>query len=66
MKNKIWSLLLSLALATSLWLYVITTVSPGSTATIDNVPVVFEGETFCQLDVEDQNIQSPLCRNLRI
>ena len=53
MKNKIWSLLLSLALATSLWLYVITTVSPGSTATIDNVPVVFEGETWL---LENRNL----------
>ena len=53
MKNKIWSLLLSLALATSLWLYVITTVSPGSTATIDNVPVAFEGETWL---LENRNL----------
>ena len=53
MKNKIWSLILSVALATGLWLYVITTVSPGSTATIDNIPVVFEGETWL---LENRNL----------
>ena len=45
MKNKIWSLLLSVALATGLWLYVITTVSPDYRMTIPDVPVVFEGES---------------------
>lgn len=45
MKNsKIWSFLLSLAIAFGLWLYVITTVSPGSTNPVSNIPVVFEGE----------------------
>ncbi len=53
MKSKIWALLLSVALATGLWLYVITTVSPGSTATIDNVRVVFEGETWL---LENRNL----------
>lgn len=53
MKNKIWALVLSVALATGLWLYVITTVSPGSTATIDNVRVVFEGETWL---LENRNL----------
>lgn len=44
-KNKIMSFLLSFAIAVGLWLYVITTVSPGSNETIYNIPVVFEGET---------------------
>ena len=46
MKNKIWSLLLSIALATGLWMYVITTVSPNSKTTVQDVPVVFEGESW--------------------
>ena len=44
-RNKIVSMLLSLAIAMGLWLYVITTVSPGWTETISGIPVVFEGET---------------------
>ena len=44
-KNKIVSMLLSLAIAMGLWLYVITTVSPDSVETISGIPVVFEGET---------------------
>lgn len=45
MKNKIMSLLLSLAVAVALWAYVITTVSPDSKMTISGIPVVYEGET---------------------
>ena len=45
-RNKIVSMLLSLAIAMGLWLYVITTVSPGWTETISGIPVVFEGETI--------------------
>lgn len=44
-KNKIVSILLSLAIALGMWLYVITTVSPGWEETINDIPVVFEGET---------------------
>lgn len=44
MKNKIGNILLSLAVAFGLWLYVITVVSPGSTQTYYNIPVVIEGE----------------------
>lgn len=45
MKNsKLWTFLLSLAIAFCLWLYVITTVSPGSTNPVVSIPVVFEGE----------------------
>ena len=46
MKNKFTSILLSVAIAFGLWLYVINAVSPGSTETIYNIPVVLEGETF--------------------
>lgn len=53
MKNKIWSLLLSVALATGLWLYVITTVSPDYRMTIPDVPVVFEGESWL---LENRNL----------
>ncbi|MBP3673695.1 MAG: hypothetical protein J6J18_07690 [Oscillospiraceae bacterium] len=45
MKNKVVSMLLSVAIALGLWAYVITTVSPGSKDTISGIPVVFEGET---------------------
>lgn len=45
MKSKITSMLLSLAIALGLWLYVITTISPGYVDTIPGIPVIFEGET---------------------
>lgn len=45
MKSKITSILLSLAIALGLWLYVITTISPGYVDTISGIPVIFEGET---------------------
>lgn len=45
MKSKILSALVSVAIALGLWMYVITVVSPGSTGTIHNIPVVFTGET---------------------
>lgn len=45
MKSKIFSLLISIAVAFGLWLYVITVESPGSTDTKYNIPVVFEAET---------------------
>lgn len=44
-KNKIVSILLSIAIALGMWLYVITTVSPGWEDTIYDIPVVFEGES---------------------
>lgn len=46
MKSKIMSLLLSVAFAMGMWLYVITVESPGSSETKYNIPVVFEGETL--------------------
>lgn len=48
MKNKVSSLLLSVAVAFALWLYVITAVSPGSQQTYNNIPVVVEGETVLE------------------
>ena len=45
MKRKIGSMLLSIACAFALWLYVITSVSPGSTDTYYNIPIVWEGES---------------------
>ena len=53
MKNKIWSLLLSLVLAMGLWMYVITTVSPNSQEEISDVPVVFDGESWL---LENRNL----------
>ena len=50
MKNKIWSIFLSLSVAFMLWYYVITVVSPGSTDTVYDIPVVFEGETVLTED----------------
>ena len=50
MKNKTGSILLSLAVAFMLWYYVISVVSPGSTETIYDIPVVFEGETVLTED----------------
>ena len=53
MKSKFWSLLVAVILAVGLWMYVITTVSPNSTMTINDVPVVFEGETWL---LENRNL----------
>lgn len=45
MKNsKLWTLLISLVCAFVLWLYVISVVSPGSTDTYYNIPVVMQGQ----------------------
>ena len=53
MKSKAWSLLLSVVLATGLWMYVITTVSPNSKTTVQDIPVVFEGESWL---LENRNL----------
>ena len=45
MKNKFTSILLSVAIAFGLWMYVITSVSPGSEETYYNIPVVLEADT---------------------
>ena len=44
MKSKISTFLISLAAAFLLWLYVISVVSPGSTETYYNIPVVLQGQ----------------------
>ena len=43
-KNKLYSVLLSVAVAFGLWLYVVTTVSQKDDRTYYNIPVVMEGE----------------------
>lgn len=45
MKNKFAAAALSIFIATVLWLYVITTVSPGSKETYYNIPVVLANES---------------------
>lgn len=45
MKNKVGRVLLSVALAVAMWLFVITTVSPGSKQTYYNIPVVLGSES---------------------
>ncbi len=51
MKSKILSVLLSVALAFGMWLYVITVVDPESESSYYDVPVVFDGVS--QLDSRD-------------
>lgn len=43
-QNKILSILLSLAVAICLWVYVVTTVTPEDTQWINNIPVTFTNE----------------------
>ena len=45
MKSKLSSILLAVAIALGLWMYVITSVSPGSEETYYNIPVVLDGES---------------------
>lgn len=45
MKNKVWSVALSLVVSIALWMYVVNYVSPESKNTYYNIPVVFEGES---------------------
>ncbi len=45
MKNKVVAMLVSLLIAFGLWVYVITTVSPGSEETYYNVPVALQNES---------------------
>lgn len=45
MKNKLAAAALSIFIAMALWLYVITTVSPGSRETYYNIPVVLANES---------------------
>lgn len=52
MKNKVLTLLLSLAISFGLWLYVVTVISPESETIIDNVPVELVGAGY----LESQNL----------
>lgn len=45
MKSKFSTILLSIVVAFGLWMYVITSVSPGSEETYYNIPVVMDGES---------------------
>lgn len=45
MKSKIWSAVLSVLIAFTLWYYVISVISPGTVEWRTNIPVIFEGET---------------------
>ncbi len=56
MKNKLLSMLLSLAIAFGLWLYVITVVDPESEGSYYDIPVVFDG--ISQLESRDLMITS--------
>ncbi len=44
MKNKVWAIVLSAVVAFSLWLYVITVVSPGSEETYYDIPIILQNE----------------------
>lgn len=46
MKNKILTALLSLGIALSIWLYVVTVVSPNSDKHYENIPVVTQSEVL--------------------
>lgn len=46
MKSKFGYMLLSLVIAFGLWMYVITEVSPNSETTIDEIPLIAQGETL--------------------
>lgn len=46
MKSKLTSIALSIAIAFGLWMYVITSVSPGSEETYYNIPVALDGEAL--------------------
>lgn len=46
MKNKFASVVLSALIAFGLWMYVITEVSPNSETTIDDIPIVAQGEAL--------------------
>ena len=48
MKNKVMTLLLSLAISFGLWMYVVTVVSPESEATIYNIPVELVGQGYLE------------------
>ena len=62
MKNKFLSILLSLALAFSLWFYVVMVVSPESEAAYDHIPVVMDGTAA----LESRNLMIVSDTNLHV
>lgn len=63
MQNKKWiSILLALVVSVGLWVYVVTVVNPEDKTTINNIPVVFEGEDVLREDYDliimDDNVAS--------
>lgn len=64
MKNKLLTMLLSLVISFSLWLYVVTVISPESEATYYNVPVELVGSDYLNaqnlLLVSDTNLRMNL------
>ena len=71
MKSKLLSILLSIAIAFGLWIYVINVVSPGSTDTIYDIPLTLVGDTVLEnernlmitSDVEDLKVDLTLSGN---
>ncbi len=70
MKNKFFTLLLSVVIAFSLWLYVITVESPGSSDTIYDIPLTIAGEMVLEerglmitSDIEDIKVDLLLSGN---
>ena len=69
MKSKFGAVVISILVAFGLWLYVITTVSPESEATISGIPVIMEGESvlneqgFMITDQDDLNVTLKLSGN---
>ena len=48
MKSKLVTALISVAIALTVWTYVVTVVSPNSDTTFENVPIVVQGEALLQ------------------
>ena len=69
MRNKILKILLSVAVAFGLWIYVITVVSPGSEKTYYDIPVILQNETALQREglmitaIEDNSVTMRLSGN---
>ena len=68
-KNKILTLLVSFLIAVGLWLYVVTSVSPGDTAPLNNIPVTLTNEDTLKtrglmlLEGRDQTVSLQLYGN---
>lgn len=61
MKNKLITILIAAAIALAMWFYVVTVVSPNSDSTIENIPVITQGEAMLMergLMVTDTNIET--------